>query len=161
MTMALEIAGEQGAILGTITALQQMIGVSQVFQGAGGPGKARVLVTLQKPRICQASYGSGVVCSDCPFDSAEVPSRWRFSLRRTGDTGQIVATLTDETMQASTDSISAVDRNVQLTPRERGIVAVAIERGYFDFPRRITLEGLSGLVGVDAASLRKIFHSLE
>jgi len=161
MAMTLEVTGTPEAIAATIATLRMMAGVEQAYEIPADSQKTRVFMTLQKPRICRTSANSSVLCVDCPFDSAEVPTRWRLDLRRTGSAGQVVARLAEEEIQAATDLISPVNRGTRLTPRERGIVTVAIERGYFEFPRRITLEGLSRLVGVEAATLRTLFRSLE
>ena len=161
MAMTLEIVGTPEAVQGTISSLRTMVGVGQAYEVPSDSPRTRVFMTLDKPRICQASEGGAVLCADCPFDSAEIPTRWKLDFRRAGDTGQLVARLAEQEVQAGTNLISPVDRSVRLTPKERGIVAVAIERGYFEFPRRITLEELSQLVGIEIAALRKTFLSLE
>lgn len=161
MAMTLEIAGTSDSVQKTIATLRTMIGVGHAYELEGDFPATRVIITLEKPRICQTSDDRSVLCADCPFDTAEIPVKWRLTLRQTGDTGQFVAKLAEEEIQAATDGLSPVDKGMYLTPRERGIFAVAIERGYFEFPRRITLEGLSQLVGVDVSRLSKLFHSLE
>ena len=161
MAMTLELSGTQLAVQKTIATLRSMTGVSQAYEVGSDSPACRVLMTLLKPRICQTSEDDDVMCRDCPFDSAEVPMRWRFNLRRTGNTGELISKLGDEGAQANVEGISPTDTSVTLSPKERGIIAVAIERGYFEFPRRITLEGLSQLVGVEPSMLRRLFRSVE
>ena len=101
------------------------------------------------------------MCLDCPFNSTEVPARWRFVARKTSDVGDIIARLGDAGIQVRVQDITPLDKNTTLTLKEKGIIAVAIERGYFEFPRRITLEDLGRVVGVEPASLSKILRSAE
>jgi hypothetical protein len=161
MAMTLELTGPRRAVQGTITTLREMTGVDQVHELESDSPETRVLMALQKPRICQVSESDGILCHDRPFDSAEVPARWRFTLKKTGSVGEAIGWLGEDSIQARIEDISPLDKNVTLTPKERGIVSVAIERGYFEFPRRITLEDLSLLVGVEVSELHRIFRSLE
>jgi DNA binding protein with HTH domain len=161
MAMTLEITGTPEAVEGTIATLRTMIGVEQAFEVPTNSQRTRIFMTLQKPRVCRASDDNALMCLDCPFDAAEVPLRWRVAPRYAGDAKQVIAKEGDEGFVARVEDISATDKSVVLSRKERGIVAVAIERGYFDFPRRITLQDLSQLVGVDPAMLRELFRILE
>lgn len=161
MFMLLDVDGTPDAVRGTIATLRKMTGVEQVYGAESDEKGTRTIVTLQKPGVCRASKGEAIVCLDCPFNSTEVPARWRFVAKRTTDVGQIIARLGEEGVQARIEDITPLDEKVTLTPKEKGIIAVAVENGYFDFPRKITLEGLSQLVGVDPDSLSRIFRSVE
>jgi len=161
MIMLLDLAGATDAVKRTISTFQKMRGVELAHEVESDIEGTRVLVTMEKPGVCRANGGDAVLCLDCPYNSTEIPSRWRFVAKRTSDLGQIIARLAEEGIQARVEDISPLDDKVTLTERDRGIIAVAVENGYFDFPRRITIEGLSELVGVDAASLARIFRSVE
>jgi len=161
MALLLELSGIPSAVRGTIVTLGSMSGVREAQEVADDPAKTRLLVVLEKPRICQAAEDGVILCLDCPFNSTEIPARWRFIARRTSDLEQIVSKLGDEGIQVRIQDISPLEKNVTLTQKEKGIIAVAVEMGYFDFPRRVTLEGLSQMVGVEPTSLSRIFHMVE
>ena len=161
MVMLLDISGPTSAIKKTITTLQGMTGVKETIQEKSDAQSARVFIALEKPRICGSAENSSIMCLDCPFNSTEVPARWRFATSKTKDVGEIVARLAEGGIQARIQDISPLDKNVTLTLKEKGIIAVAIERGYFEFPRRITLEDLSKIVGLEPPSLGKILRSVE
>jgi predicted DNA binding protein len=161
MIMFLDINGTPAAVKETIATLRKMTGVKKVYGAESDAQGTRVLAILTKPGVCRASMGEALLCLDCPYNSTEIPARWRFVAKRTSDVGQIIARLGEEGIQARIEDISPLDEKVKLTEKERGIIAIAIENGYFDFPRKITLEGLGRLVGVEPASLSKIFHSVE
>lgn len=161
MGLLLELKGTPIARENTITTLQEMTGVEEAYEVDSDSKSTLVFMALEKPRICRSAEDYAIMCLDCPFNSTEVPARWRFVARKTSDAGEIVARLAELGIQARIQDISPLDKNVTLTQKERGIIVVAIERGYFDFPRKITSEDLSKLVGVDPASLSKILRSVE
>ena len=161
MAMLLELTGTPIAIKKTISTLQEMAGVREAYEVDNDVRATTVFIALEKPRICRSAENSAVMCLDCPFNSTEVPARWRFAAKETSDVREIMARLAEGGIQARIQDISPLDKNVTLTLKEKGIIAVAIERGYFEFPRKITLEGLSQVVGVEPAPLGKILRSVE
>ncbi len=48
-----------------------------------------------------------------------------------------------------------------LTARQEQIVKMALEMGYFEFPKKIKLEGLSERLGVSAGTLSEILRRAE
>jgi len=161
MAMVLKLTGPQVAVKKTIAALQSMTGVIEAYETDRDDQSTAVFAVLEKPRICKSAQDHEIMCLDCPFNSTEVPARWRVAARRTSDVGEIVARLADGGIQARIDDITPLDRSVTLSQKERGMIAVAIERGYFDFPRKITLEALAQVVGAEPALLNKILRSVE
>ena len=161
MAMLLELTGTPTAIKNTISMLQETAGVKEAIETDKDARSTRVFIALEKPRICRSTENSAIMCLDCPFNSTEVPARWRFAARKSSDVGEIITRLGEGGIQARIQDITPLDKSVALTQEEKGIIAVAIERGYFDFPRKITLEGLGKLVGVEPASLGKILRSVE
>ena len=161
MIMLLDLTGSPTAIRKTIATLRGMVGVKETIEEEHGPQSARVFIALEKPRICGSAGKGAIMCLDCPFNSTEIPARWRFATAKTGDVGEIIKRLAEGGIQARIQDISPLDKKVTLTLREKGIIAVAIERGYFEFPRKITLDDLSQVVGVETIELGKILRSVE
>jgi len=161
MAMLLELTGAPIAIKKTICTLQEMVGVREAYEADNDVRSTTVFIALDKPRICRSAENSAVMCLDCPFNSTEVPARWRFAAKETSDVREIMARLAEGGIQARIQDISPLNKNVTLTLKEKGIIAVAIERGYFEFPRKITLEDLAQVVGVEPASLGRILRNVE
>ena len=161
MVMLLDITGPPGAIKGTINTLRVMAGVKEAIEEESDSRSARVFIALEKPRICGSAKNGAITCLDCPFNSTEIPARWRFTTSKMNDVSEIVARLAEGGIRARIQDITPLDKNVTLSMKDKGIIAVAIERGYYEFPRRITLEDLSQIVGVEAGSLGGILRSVE
>jgi len=54
-----------------------------------------------------------------------------------------------------------LDHQVALTERQEQVLGTALVQGYFEFPRRISLTGLSELVGVRPSTLSEILRGAE
>ena len=161
MTILLDLDGTPDDIIKTVATMQKMAGVMAAHKIESDAKGARVFIVLEKPGVCRAASGAAVMCLDCPYNSTEVPARWRFITRRTSDVGDIITRLGGEGIEARIEDIKPLDEKVTLTQKEKGVIAVAVENGYFDFPRKITLEGLSQLVGVEPEELSRILRSVE
>jgi len=161
MTMLLDISGKAEAVKGAVTSIRKMDGVRQVFEGEDGGDGRPLLVVLDRPSICRASSDAAIICLECPFSSPEDPAMWRFIARRTSDLRQIMTNLGREGIQARIEDVSPLDQKATLTARQKEIMATAMARGYFDFPRKISLTGLSQLVGVKPSTLSEILRSAE
>ncbi len=161
MTMLLELTGNPEAVRSTITGIRRMPGVRQAIEGESGGDRTTLLVVLDRPEICRASSDAAIICLECPFSSTDEPSSWRFIARRTSDLRQIMTKLGREGIQARIEDVSPLDQKATLTGRQKEIMATAMAKGYFDFPRKISLTGLSQLVGVKPSTLSEILRSAE
>jgi predicted DNA binding protein len=161
MTMLLEIGGRAESVRAAVTSVRKMHGVRQVFEGEDRGDGRPLLVVLDRPSICRASSDAAIICLECPFSSPEEPAMWKFIARRTSDLRQIMANLGREGIQARIEDVSPLDQKATLTTRQKEIMATAMARGYFDFPRKISLTGLSQLVGVKPSTLSEILRSAE
>jgi len=63
--------------------------------------------------------------------------------------------------KTSTCAVGALDHQVALTERQEQVLGTALAQGYFEFPRRISLTGLSELVGVRPSTLSEILRGAE
>ena len=161
MTMLLELGGSPEAVRATVTSIRRLAGVRQAIEGEEGGDRTTLLLVLDRPSICRASSDAAIICLECPFSSADEPATWRFIARRTSDLRQIMTKLGREGIQARIEDVSPLDQKATLTDRQKEIMATAMARGYFDFPRKISLTGLSQQVGVKPSTLSEILRSAE
>ncbi len=161
MTLLLDVGGAPEAIRGLVADIRKMPAVRQAYEGETNGDRVPVLVVLERPSICRASNDAAIICLECPFSSTEDPALWKFVARRTSDLRQIMTNLGREGIQARIEDVSPLDQKATLTGRQKEIMATAMARGYFDFPRKISLTGLSQLVGVKPSTLSEILRSAE
>jgi predicted DNA binding protein len=161
MTLLLELKGETRSVRETVSAIRRIEGVRQVLEGEDGGEEMPLLVVMDRPGICRASSDSAIICLDCPLNAEHQPASWRFIVRRTSDLRQILSRLRREGVEARIEDVSPLYHKATLTGRQKEIVATAVSKGYFEFPRRISLTGLSQLVGVRPSTLSEILRSAE
>jgi len=161
MSLLMELRGNEQDVRAATTAIRHLDGVRQVIEGEG-PGDAMpLLVVLDRPSICRASSDVAIVCLDCPLNSEVQPASWRFIARKTSDFRQVLTRLSKEGIETRIEDVAPLERKATLTGRQKEIMATAVAQGYFEFPRKISLTGLSELVGVKPSTLSEILRSAE
>lgn len=161
ISLLLELRGEQQEVRAATAAIRRTEGVRQVVEGEGAGDEMPLLVVLDRPGICRASSDVAIVCLDCPLNSETQPSEWRFIARKTSDFRQVLSRLSKEGIEARIEDVAPLERKATLTGRQKEIMATAVAQGYFEFPRKISLTGLSELVGVKPSTLSEILRSAE
>ena len=161
MSLLLELRGGEQDVRAAATAIRHVEGVRQVIEGENGSDAVPLLVVLDRPSICRASNDVAIVCLDCPLNSEVQPASWRFIARKSSDFRQVLARLSKEGIETRIEDVAPLERKATLTGRQKEIMATAVAQGYFEFPRKISLTGLSELVGVKPSTLSEILRSAE
>ncbi len=161
MSLLLEMRGGADAVRMVATEIRRVPGVRQVVEGQEEADASPILVVMDRPTICRASNDAAIVCLDCPLNAQDQPSSWRFIARKTSDFRQILAHLEKEGIEARIEDVAPLERKPTLTGRQKEIMATAVASGYFEFPRKTSLTGLSQLVGVKPSTLSEILRSAE
>ena len=161
MSLLMELRGTEQDVRAATTAIRHLDGVRQVIEGEGPGDAIPLLVVLDRPAICRASSDVAIVCLDCPLNSEVQPASWRFIARKTSDFRQVLTRLSKEGIETRIEDVAPLERKATLTGRQKEIMATAVAQGYFEFPRKISLTGLSELVGVKPSTLSEILRSAE
>ena len=161
MSLLLELRGDPKNVRAAVAEIRKSQGVRQAVEGEGQGDMYPLLVVLDRPAICRASNDAAIVCLDCPLNADGTPSTWRFIVRKTSDFRQVMSRLDKEGVEAKIEDVAPLERKATLTSRQKEIMAEAVARGYFEFPRKISLTGLSELVGVKPSTLSEILRSAE
>jgi hypothetical protein len=158
MVMVLDIQGTRSGIAATIGHIRNMNGVRQTYERSWGEGDARIIAVVDRPGVCRAATGAAIICFDCPFNSTEVPAKWRFVVKKPDDIGQVLRRLGGEDIEAEVKMVTPFDRPSD-SAADEAVIRAAIENGYFDYPRRISLKGLSRMMGLPPEKLARILGS--
>ena len=161
MTLLLELRGTDQEVRATASAIRHLEGIRQVVEGEGPGDAVPLLVVMDRPAICRTSNDVAILCLDCPLNSDVQPSSWRFIARKTSDFRQVLTRLSKEGIEARIEDVAPLERKATLTGRQKEIMATAVAQGYFEFPRKISLTGLSEMVGVKPSTLSEILRSAE
>ena len=161
MSLLMELRGTEQEVRAAASAIRHLDGVRQVIEGEGPGDAIPLLVVLDRPAICRASNDVAIVCLDCPLNSEVQPASWRFIARKTSDFRQVLTRLSKEGIETRIEDVAPLERKATLTGRQKEIMATAVAQGYFEFPRKLSLTGLSELVGVKPSTLSEILRSAE
>lgn len=161
MSLLLDLHGPEQGVRGTIAAIRKTEGVRQVVEGDTPGESTPLLVVTDRPSICRASNDAAIVCLECALNSENQPASWRFIARKTSDFRQVLGRLAKEGIETRIEDVAPLERRATLTGRQKEIMVTAVAQGYFEFPRRISLTGLSELVGVKPSTLSEILRSAE
>jgi predicted DNA binding protein len=161
MSMLFELRGDSAGIRGASAEIRRTEGVRQVVEGEDHEGLVPLLVVLDRPAICRASNDAAIVCLECPLNAESQPASWRFIVSRTSDFRQVLSRLEKEGVETRIEDVAPLERRATLTGRQKEIVTTAVARGYFEFPRKISLTALSEVVGVKPSTLSEILRSAE
>ena len=66
--------------------------------------------------------------------------------------------LEDEQVMAEVLKISQLQKEDEITARQEYILQIALQKGYFEFPKKITLRQLAKTLGISAATLTEILR---
>ncbi len=127
-----------------------------------GTGTLLVLLHLRDPIYCTIARVPGVVCITCPFNSVERGRcEWKILVTDSQALRSTVQLLRGHGIEASIRHVSDPEGHAGLTFRQRQVLLEAIEAGYFESPRRITLTSLSRRLSVAPPTLSEILRKAE
>jgi len=79
--------------------------------------------------------------------------RWKLIFTEKAGLQKLVWTLNEHGSDVKLVKLSTVDEGKMLTAKQEMIIKTALDRGYYDFPRRIGIRELSDMFNVSTASL--------
>ena len=161
MSLLLELRGRPKSVRAAVAEIRRTEGVRQAVEGEVEGESVPLLVVLSRPATCKASNDAAIVCLECPLNTDAHPASWKFIVRKTGDFRQVLSKLEKEGVDARIEDVAPLERKATLTERQKEIMSTAVAQGYFEFPRKINLTSLSGLVGVKPSTLSEILRSAE
>jgi len=161
MSMLLQLEGDRRGMQLAVKGLRRLKGVRHLYDTGVNGSKTLCLTVLDRPNLCDASLGTGVVCMQCPYNEAEVNPMWQVLVSRPDDVRELISRLQRRGVSASIKSISQVNQEELLTGRQKEILAMAISLGYFDFPRKISLTELSKKVAIKPSTLSEVLRNAE
>jgi predicted DNA binding protein len=152
-----EIAGPQDIMDEVLKDIRKNPLVSKVDTTMTERGKIVGAVTTARCDICRI-----LTDSDVFLISAETKSdgkvEWTLVLSDKDVLKGIFDRLKSKTVQAELVKLTKIDDKESLTERQDKITHVAFERGYFDYPKRISLRELARMFDVSPSTLSEILR---
>jgi predicted DNA binding protein len=122
---------------------------------------ASILVMVNIPKICQVSRDLLTLCLECPYNSEGETMFWRFAFQDPSDLRQVMENLNRVGIRTRLKELAPIDERPTLTTRQSQVINAAMKRGYYEFPREISLTELSQALEVKPSTLSEILRSAE
>lgn len=161
MTMLFQLEGKRQSMQRAVTELRKLKGVRSLLDTGLSGTRTLCLTALDRPNLCAASMGTGILCLQCPYNDAEENPTWQVLVDRQDNLMELISRLDRRGVRAKIASISQVNQEALLTGRQKEVLAMAISLGYFDFPRKISLTELSKKVSIKPSTLSEVLRNAE
>ena len=152
-----EIAGPQDIMDEVLKDIKKNPTVSKIDTTVTERGKIVGAVTTARCDICRV-----LTDSDCFLISAETKTggkvEWTLVLSDKDVLKGIFDHLKLKSVDAELVKLTKIDDKESLTERQDKITHVAFERGYFDYPKRISLRELARMFDVSPSTLSEILR---
>ena len=117
-------------------------------------------VVTKKCAACQALTGS-----NCFLTSAVTKSdgsvEWKLITGEKGSLLDLMTKLEATGCEVELKKCTQLTKRTQLTNRQEEIIRIAFEKGYFDMPKKITIEELAKIFKISASTLAEILQRGE
>ncbi len=152
-----EISGDQGVLEKVREELKDDPWVESLDLDFVESGKLVGEVVTHRCLACAA-----IASSTCYLVSATARKDgtilWRVMTSDREEVRRLVAKLKKSKCSVELVKLTPIDEREVLTSRQKEIIMMAFERGYFETPRKVKLKDLSKLTGVSQATLSEILR---
>jgi predicted DNA binding protein len=125
-----------------------------------GPHTVMGTITTQNCPVC--STLSGLNCSLLSANTNDVNKmEWRLLVSGDDTLKKVTDRLDSQNIEFEILELTKLTNINDLTSRQEQIVKIALDTGYFEFPKKIKLEELSERLGVSAGTLSEILRRAE
>jgi len=126
--------------------------------------RASCMIITRNSPVCRALSSTESFCKNCPLTldrPPETPVRWQVMFSGSSSLNRFISKVKSKGITATPTEVGDPKKNRLLTFEQEQVIAIAEERGYFEFPRRIGLQGLSGILKVCPSTLDEVLRRAE
>lgn len=119
---------------------------------------------LTESAFCSTIMRTEAFCRSCLFHSKANPDgtvEWTLAFNKREALTELLDRMKMEQVDVKILKLSSVADIENLTSHQRSLVETALEEGFFDYPRRITLRELSKKMGISASTASEVLRRAE
>jgi predicted DNA binding protein len=119
---------------------------------------------LTESAFCGTIMRTEAFCRSCLFHSKANPDgtvEWTLAFNKREALTELLDRMKKEQVDVKILKLSSVADVENLTSHQRSLVETALEEGFFDYPRRITLRELSKKMGISASTASEVLRRAE
>lgn len=122
-----------------------------------GKGKIKGSVATQECIACCSMVGSDAFLLDSHMNK-DGKTVWRLLSTDKDAIRQIIADLEGHLYHVELMKLTTVDVGELMTSRQEDILQIAFERGYFDYPKKISLRDLAAMFDISISTLSEMLR---
>jgi predicted DNA binding protein len=153
----LEVRASAEKIPGVMKDFKASHGFSDVDMAQTGKDKILATVSTTKCAICSTMAGSG--CFLVSATAKDDRLYWTVLASKNDQIKALISRMKDNSMDASLQSVRDISSKEELTKRQEDILKIALEKGYFDYPKRTSIRELASMFGISISTLSEILRS--
>ena len=138
--------------------------VMDVYMARTRRGKSVGRVLSRRAVACVSLMDSNLFCRSCLFASrpkSDGTVEWTLAFSDGRSLSQFLRRLEREHIRFEIRRLSKVVDRTSLTPRQVQVIQYALDRGYFDYPRKTALSTLAKELGISKSTLGEILRRAE
>ncbi len=153
----LEIRAAEGKMEGVMSDFKASHGFSSVELAQTGRDKMLATVSTTKCAICSTMAGSGcfLISARAEGDSLN----WTVLASSNVQIKALIDRMRKNGLNARLLRIKDISSREELTRRQEDILKIALEKGYFDYPKKTSVRELANLFGISISTLSEILRS--
>lgn len=124
-------------------------------------GSAVGTVIIRDAILCSSALGSSIFCRTCLFTSdkkADGTVDWRLALDGRQSLKELLERIRSLNLRVKITRFTSIAEKEGLTRRQEQVLRTAFEKGFFDYPRKITLRQLAVAVNVSPSSISEMLR---
>ena len=119
-------------------------------------GSALGVITTNTCAACSTLEGTNCFLMDASVNENWIT--WKILTSDRGSLKSVVDRLKSKGFEVKLHRIKEVDKSGLLTDKQEQILRIAVIRGYFDYPKRISLRELASLFGISISTASEILR---
>ncbi|MFQ6135874.1 MAG: helix-turn-helix domain-containing protein [Candidatus Hydrothermarchaeales archaeon] len=152
-----EIRAPQESMDDVVEEIKEHPHFSEVDVALTGGDRALATFSTDRCGLCSAIAGSG--CFLISATTKEGNINWTVLASNNETLKDLVTRIKTNGFEVKIIKVKELKSREALTSRQEEIVRIALEKGYFDFPKRISIRELADLFGVSISTLSEILRA--
>jgi len=155
-----ELSGERDVLEKALEEIENHPSVGSLVVESRDEGRARIVVSVTGCDACRYLMTSGCFLM-APFSGVNGYMDWVLVTDRRDSLNYLFEKLKEAGCQVRVKQIKDPSEGGVLTLRQEEVVRTAMEKGYFEFPRKVSLKALADELGVSVSTLAEIMRAAQ
>ena len=155
-----EVGAPNGALRRVLEGIQASRHVVSANVMQIGVDRAVAIVKSQMCRVCHSFLSPDVFLRGA-VTRPDATSEWTLTIAGTDALRRVIKSLHDAEILVRVKKIAKLDRMDLITARQEQVLSIAMQEGYYEFPRRIKQTDLAGKMGMATPTVSEILRRAE